>query len=267
MFRALPVVALVGCAGAIGIDEARFSQDLDNPWAEPVVQGVDPAEDLARYEGAKLRIQSPGSGAFLPLEAVHSFEATLVDAEGEEIPYDDIAWTSDVDAGWFRAGARFEDNGLDVGIHALTAEAELPNGDSLAHTIGGVLIQSRYAGTYAGLFSVDVDYNDLTVTCVGSSLIVIDPYGEVAAGEGDCLVSLLGIDLPLRFLFDLEHEDGELEGVAGADVFGWFTFDFDAEGTVNPSGEGIALTFGGDATIVDLDATLGAERISLDSGL
>jgi hypothetical protein len=259
-FLVLPL--LVGCSsGAAFIDDPDYSTNIDDPF-EPDVP------DYSEYDSVEMRIVNPKSGDYLAWGEPHDFEAKLRNDDGEFIEYDEIAWTSSVDSTWMRAGQVFEDDQLDVGIHDLTAQARLPNGDRLSHTIGGLLVQSRYSGTYAGLFSVDVDYDALIVTCSGSALLLMDPYGEVAAGEGDCLVSMLGLDLPLSFIFDLDNDEGEITGKAGADIFGWFTYDFDAVGTLEPLGKGFDIAFGGNALgIVGIDAVLDAERVSLDSGL
>src|SRR5690606_34762646 len=107
-------------------------------------------------------------------------------------------------------GAAFDDDALDVGIHDITAEVTLPNGDRLAHTVGGILLQSLYAGTYSGIFNAQLQWEDLPIDCSGAVLLIVDPWGEVVAGDANCLASLLGFDAPIDFIFDLDNDDGAI---------------------------------------------------------
>jgi hypothetical protein len=227
---------------------------------------VEEEPDYSEYDGATLRIVEPASGAFLALEETHTFTAALRGADGAEMAYDDIAWSSSSDTEWAHVGGAFEDNALDVGIHDLTAEVELPNGDRLAHTVGGVLVQSMYAGTYAGLFSANVTYDVYTVTCSGAALLVVDPYGKNATGTANCLIALQGYEIEAAYLFDLDNNAGQLTGTASADFGGFFEYPFDATGTLNPETDTLELTFGGDFFgMMTIDASVGTERVSLDS--
>lgn len=257
--------------GEVGSDPTGETLDPTDPTdttdTEDPVDTEDTEPDYSEYDGADLRIITPGSGDFLALEEVHDFEAEITAADGSQLDWDEIAWTSDADELWYREGQTFEDDLLDVGLHDITAETTLPNGDRLAHTIGGVLVQSRYAGTYTGLFSSSVIYDGLEVGCGGVANLVIDPYGEVALGDGSCLVDLLGFELELAYLYELENDEGELVGTASVDIFGWFEFPFEAEGFVDPDEGLLEFTFAGDVDIIAIDGGVDAERISLDAGL
>ena len=225
--------------------------------------------DEARYAGATLRIVEPSSGEFLPLGKNHEFVAELVSAEGEPITdAGPITWSSNVDDQWVPAPELvFEDDTLDVGVHDITAEVTLPNGDRLAHTVGGILLQSEYAGIYAGTFTADVVTDEFTLGCAGSTLLVVDPFGEVVAGDASCIVSLFGYEVDLMFLFDLENDEGEMEGSAAADLMGWYQLEFDAVGAVNDDGE-LTLEFGGDegsSGFLDVSGGLVADRVSRDT--
>jgi hypothetical protein len=250
---ALPL--LVACGPDVGVI------DVDD-------DAVTNPDEFSEYDGARLRIVEPASASFLALEASHHFRAELLSAEGTPLDFDEIVWTSTANTEWTRTGVDFDDEDLGVGIHDITAEVSLPNGDRLAHTVGGVLVQSIYAGTYAGLISADVTYDTYTFTCAGNAVIVIDAWGEKGTGEASCLLSFSGYDMESIYTFDLDNDEGELSGSANADIGGWFEYPFDAEGSVDPDSEALDLGFGGDmGGYATIDATVASTRISLDSGL
>jgi len=225
--------------------------------------------DPANYDNATLRIVRPLSGSFVPYREAAPFEAELLDSEGNPLDFDAIEWTSNSDPSWTPTGLSFDDDTLDVGLHSLTAEVSLPNGDRLAYSAGGILVQSVFAGTYVGTFSADVQYDSFPLGCGGSAVLVIDPYGEVLTGDSDCLVQLGGFDAPLAFVFDVEHDgNGGLSGTTAADLFGWFQLDFETSGEVDLDSESLSLEFAGAPWDgMTLDGSVTADRISLDSGL
>jgi len=145
----------------------------------------------------------------------------------------------------------------------------LPNGDRLAYSVGGVLVQSIWAGTYVGTFVANVQYNEFPLGCAGSAILVIDPYGEVLTGSSDCVVSVGGNDMELAFVFDVEHDgEGKLEGNVAADLFGWFQVDFDAFGGIDLPEENLTVEFEGSPFgDMEIDGAVSADRISLDAGL
>jgi hypothetical protein len=114
------------------------------------------------------------------------------------------------------------------------ATARLPNGDRLAYSIGGVLVQDEAAGIYVGDMLVDVETEyggtPITTSCVGGVTMYVDAYGEAAEGESSCVISLFGYDTELAHVFELElGEDGAAVGAAIVD-FGWFDYGFEASG-------------------------------------
>ena len=251
------LLALSGCSPKYNVLE--LDSDTDEEDTDPEVN----------YDGATLRIVSPTSGSFVPYSEMSNFEAELLDSEGNPLEFDEITWTSNVDTAWDPMGLAFEDDTLDVGLHDLTAQVSLPNGDRLAYSVGGVLVQSKWAGTYVGTFVADVQYDEFPVGCAGSAILVIDPFGEVLTGNSDCVVSIGGNNLDLSFVFDVEHNgNGELDGTVAADIFGWFQVDFDANGGIDLPEENLEVEFAGnpfgDLTI---DGAVAADRISLDAGL
>ena len=232
-----------------------------------VLSGSD-SDEFAAYDGANLRITEPGSGDRLMIEEAHTFTAELRDASDVVMPYDDIAWSSSADAAWLPTGATFSDDTLAPGMHDITAEATLPNGDRVAHTIGGVRLQSKWAGTYAGLFSSNVhtQYQNqpITVTCSGAATLMVDLLGERATGGADCVVSLNGNDVPVAYTFELTNEDGDLTGTAILDL-AFAQVPFEATGTIDPDTFELNLAFGGDIPVIGTtDGTVAADRVSLD---
>ena len=218
------------------------------------------------YDEVVLRIVSPDSGEFLALGETHTFEAELVNPDGTVVDYDEIVWSSSYDSAWLPVGALFEDATLDVGVHDITAEVELPNGDRLAHTVGGVLLQSVYAGTYSGLFSSSTEYQGFPLGCSGVANLVVDPYGETVIGDASCVAMLYTFEVELAYLFEIENSEGDLFGVTNADLFGVFEWPFDSEGALSEDGL-MEFAFGDDLGDIIMEGTVEAERVSLDAGL
>ncbi len=275
MTRPMLLLGCLGCGSAtVNLDEEPVGAGsastgwTGTPYEDPPATGGTTAPTEV-FDNAELRILWPESGAFLPLEEPAAFAAELVAADGSPLDGSAIAWTSSFDPGWSGAGEGFDDTTLDVGIHDITAEIALPNGDRLVYVVGGVLRQSTFAGTYSGLFTADGNYNGLVFTCSGTGLTMCEPYGTDIVGNADCLVSILGLDLPLSFVFELENAAGVVTGTAGADIFGLFTFDFPATGTLLPVSEGLDLAFEGEVPLTGITITgaYNADRVSLDAGL
>lgn len=279
--RILPAILLVGCTGTLevgGLDDTATAdtvpQEPGTGWVGEPWEVTDPADpsngtDLP-WDQATFRIVSPKSATILPLGETHLFEAELT-GPGGPLPLEqaEVRWTSAQDTSWLGTGERFEDDALDVGIHSLTAQASLPDGTVLAHTVGAVLVQSPFSGTYAGLYQVDVNVAGITVACTGATTILVDPYGEDGFGEGQCLVSIpfLGGDIPLTWVFEPTIDvDGVVDGTIGVSGFGLFTYDFDAEGVVDPLAGGFDVTFAGDIPFIGtIDGYLDAPRVSIQS--
>jgi hypothetical protein len=193
----------------------------------------------AEWDGARFVIESPASASFLPLDEETAFTAVVYGADGQPKAFDDITWSSDVDTNWALAGASVVDDSLAVGTHAITAEALLPNGDRLAYTVGGVLVQSVYAGVYVGDLAIIAsgDYNGQTLSlgCSGALTLVVDAEGDVATGDAGCLLSLLGYDIDTTYLFELENYEGDLAGTASIDLQ-WFALPVETSGTLTEEG-------------------------------
>lgn len=221
----------------------------------------------AEWDGARLVIESPASASFLPYEEAATFSAVVHAADGTPTTFSDITWSTDQDASWALAGAVAEDGSLPVGTHAITAEALLPNGDRLAYTVGGVLVQSIYAGVYVGDLAITAsgDYNGQTISlgCSGALTLVVDAEGRAAEGDAGCLLSLLGYDIDTAYIFDLENDAGDLTGTASIDLQ-FYQLPVDTEGTLTEEGE-LSGSFSADvAGFLLMEGSYEATRITRD---
>lgn len=224
------------------------------------------------WDEATLRIVEPASGDFLALEDQHTFRAEITDAAGNPLPLDgvEIVWSASSDEAWTQTGAEFDDDTLAVGLQDVTAEVVLPNDDRLAHTIGGLLVQSRYAGTYSGLFNTNIAVQGYAAGCGGAVTLVVDPYGQVATGDATCVVSLMGFEMQAAYVFDLDNANGTITGTTALDLFGWDGLAFPSTGQLEPETGTLDLTFGVDpavAQFIAVDGAVDADRVSREAGL
>lgn len=224
-------------------------------------------EDFSMWDDTFLEVLYPASGDFLPWGETNSFSARVVDADGQDMGFDEIVWSSDVDDIWAPIGSAFDDDALDIGTHTLTATAELPNGDRLSHSLGGVLVQSIYAGTYAGNLTIATEYDGYAFACSGSATLVVDPYGEEVSGDANCflLLSISGfeLELDLAYVSNITNDLGELGGELSADVYG-YELPTDFTGTLTTDGK-LEGGFESDLLGVLLTGSLSADRISRDT--
>ncbi len=233
----------------------------------PSGSGSEEIEDHSEWDGAMLEVLQPASGDFLPWGAVNAFSARVVDEEGNDLGFEEIQWASDIDELWEPMGANFDDESLDIGTHTLTATAELPNGDRLAYSLGGVLVQSIYAGTYAGSLTVSTEYDGYAFACSGGATLVVEPYGQDVSGEASCLLLLsfsgYDLELDLAYVSNIANDMGILGGDMAADVYG-YEVPVDFDGTLTEDGQ-LEGEFTTDLLGVSLDGELTAERLSRDT--
>jgi hypothetical protein len=235
------------------------------PWEDPTTPPA-PTDDPI-YEGAYARILSPAPDEVVPLAEPFVFEVGVFAEDGSPLEADEVEWFASGDPDFGSDQLVFETDTLALGTHEITAIVDLPNGDRVAHAVGGVRVQSAVAGTYAGLFSVDGTVAGITITCTGAAVIVLDAAGQAGEGDGDCLVSMLGISVPMTWDFALTYAAGALTGEASVDLVGFFSYDVPmTSGAVDPEGAGLTLEFAATIPFVgDLAAFLEAPRISLDA--
>ncbi len=271
---AVLLMVLPGCSAKVIWDSGLVGETGLNPDetgdtatetgdTAPVDTGPSEEELDAIWGESRLVITSPKSGDFLPFGEPASFEAHVEDVDGEIMDFDEIQWSSDIDGSWTPVGQAFEDE-LSVGTHALTAMAELPNGDRLAYTVGGVLVQAEDTGIYTGTVSIDVtveyDGTPYTVTCIGATTITIDQAGELATGESSCTISLFGYDTDAAQDIELALDDGDLSGEVALDL-SFLSYGFDATGTVSDGA--LSATWTDDVYgYATVEGTLEATRVS-----
>jgi hypothetical protein len=248
------------------IDEDGFDNANDDEVPPEEDDGLS-EEEIAAFEGAMIHIIHPESGDFLAYGDTHDFEAVIETPDGELLDFDEVDWTSDIDNAWAPIGGRFDDDSIDVGSHNISAVAVLPDGSRVAHTVGGVLVQHEAAGTYVGdmIISLDMEYGGTPVgtSCIGSALVVVDAYGEIAEGESACTLDLLGyITFEIDHSFEYDLDEDTLDGNAFVNIpFLGVGLPFPSEGgigdgDIETNWEG---TFGGVANIA---GTLEVSRIT-----
>lgn len=280
--RVAPILLLTACtqSAAVLIDEDTAAlADTGTPVAdtaigegftggEPLAWTDEPTEqDWSAYDGAYARIVSPQAGSLIPIDGTTVFEVEVRSPEGALLVPDSVIWQSSIDPdfGSDAAGAAiYETGNVDAGVHTITTLVDLPNGVRLAHSIGGVKAQHSAAGTYAGLFSVDGSVNNIVITCTGAALLEVGDLGVSAEGDGDCLVSLLGFDVPMTWLFELENDAGVVSGTGGVDLLGFFTYDIPVTtGSVDPATGKMEVDFAGPIPFIgELSAFLEADKIA-----
>lgn len=219
----------------------------------------------ALWDGARLEIESPQSGAYLPLGESSQFTAVVYDKNGVATDFDAIQWNTDQDSAWALNGRDVSDSNLIAGRHAITAVAALPNGDRLAYTVGGVLVQSPYAGIYTGTMSMNVAYDTYQVGCSGAANFSIDATGKVVSGTATCQISIQGYDLNGDYVLDLANADGAISGDINLDLQ-IFQYPLPTTGTVTEDGQFTAAfeaEFNVGATIA-IDGGIDATRVSRD---
>mgnify|MGYP006971706002 CR=1 FL=1 len=242
------------------------TDDTDDTGPDTTDTGeLDPVWDVAM-----LSILAPSSGEFIPLGQEADFEAVVLDTEGNELDWDAIDWSSNVDGDWAFTSAAFSDDSLSVGKHDITARTQLPNGDRLAMTVGDVLVQSPYAGTYTGTVYVEVtiDYKGVpyTVSCAGATTIIVDQQGETMGGDSTCLISLMGFDMDMALALDAANEDGAVDGEMAVNMV-IFDVGIAADGSVTEDGE-LYVEFADDVMgYATVAGNVDANRISRDTEL
>ena len=269
----LPLV--LGCRSYESIDGSKLDSGPDTTDTSETDTGdsspdtTDTGEADPVWDTAMLSILSPTSGAFVPMEEEADFEAVVRDTDGNDLKWDEIDWTTSADDTWAYSGAAFTAP-LEVGDHDITASTQLPNGDRLAMTVGGVLVQSAYAGTYTGTVYVEItiDYKGTpyTVSCAGATTIIVDQYGETATGDSTCLVSLMGYDMDLALSLDAANDEGTLDGEMAVSMI-LFDVGIAADGSVDEDGA-LEVSFADDVYgYADIAGSVDATRISRDTEL
>ena len=143
----------------------------------------------------------------------------------------------------------------------------MPNGNRLAYTVGGILVQHEDAGTYVGDMVISMDANlgetPIGTSCVGAAIIQVDEYGELATGDSACTLDLLGYaTFEVDHGFEYELDDEDLDGSAFVNIpFVGFALPFGSDGSIDDGT--ISTTWeGGVADFLNIDGTLEVTRIT-----
>ena len=223
-----------------------------------------PEPTFPEFDGATLQVASPLSGEILLLDEDVEFEAVILDAEGEVMNFDLISWTTDQQDDFTEQG-RTVTAMLDAGIHAITATAELPNGDRLQTTQGGVRVQGLHTGIYAGSLIMELSGEfqgtPITTQCAGALDFVVDMQGEVIDGSGECALNLVVLgSMDVAYNVDGDIDDDNAAGNVSVDV-GFFPLDLSWEGGFQDEDDLIG-TFGGTLLMFEMAGTIDAHRLS-----
>ena len=231
--------------------------------------GADGDEELAaasfpEFDGATLQVSEPVSGTIVLLDEGLALEAEVVSASGTTMDFDAIVWTTDQHEDVLLEG-RSGTTELDAGIHAITATAELPNGDRLQTTLGGVRVQGLHTGIYSGSLNMalsgEFQGTPITTSCAGALDFVVDMYGEVMAGAGQCSLSLLVLgNMDVAYDVDGNIDDDDAAGNVSVDV-GFFPLDLTWEGGFE-SEDQLLGSFGGQMLMFAMEGTIDAHRVS-----
>ena len=204
--------------------------------------GDDDDVDDELWSNAELVVHAPVSGDFIPLGTPVVLDGEVVDADGDPLEWDEIAWSTDQDEDFEFMGTYGEVEEFPVGTHTITAKTELPNGDRLTYAVGGVLVQHELAGVYAGTVSLNLDLEiggyPIAVNCVGSVDFEVEPYGELLEGTGSCLASVVGFgEIDVSLIINGEIDDMAITGDLAIDIYGWFELPTSFDGEFPAVGE------------------------------
>lgn len=251
----LPGNAFTGGVGGDDDDDDSAVGDDDD----------DSKDDFSEFDGATLRIVSPQSAEILFTDDGQELRAELLDADGDPMDWNGLVWTSDQEDDPIFEGLE-GDVDLHWGIHELTATANLPNGDRLVTTIGGVRVQGRQTGVYAGSMNINVAMEfqgtPVNAACNGGLDFEVDMSGEVLAGGGSCtlnLVVLPGFDV--NYDLDAEVDGDSASGDVGVDI-GFFALPIGFDGDFPQDGV-LTADFSGQIVTFDMTGSIEAERVSL----
>lgn len=151
----------------------------------------------AVYDLAELEILAPESASIHPLGEPLHLAARVTDPDGVALAVDEVAWSTDAAEAALLAGLEGEVE-LPAGIYELSATAHLPNGDRLQSTVGGVRVQARWTGEYAGDVVLVVEAQlptggPLALRCEGPLAFTVSLDGtDAPVDDGGCTISVLG---------------------------------------------------------------------------
>lgn len=146
--------------------------------------GVDELSNAAiekeKYKNASLVVESPISGNIYLVGDAMPLQGKIVDQDGTTLEFVDLVWKTNLQETPIAVGAA-QEVFLDIGIHSISVSAELPNGDKLKETLGGVRVQSPLTGVYAGNAYFDVTDFDALLDFLGQG----GGFGGFGGGDDD----------------------------------------------------------------------------------
>jgi hypothetical protein len=221
-------------------------------------------DEFPEFDGATLVVQRPLSASIHYTEDGVELDAEVLSAEGDTLDFDAIVWTSDQENGAIFEG-NSGDTDLDWGIHAITATADLPNGDRLQSTFGGIRVQGRQTGIYAGNMdiSVAIDFQGTPVNaqCAGGLDFMVDMAGRTLGGGGQCAVNLVVINsIDMNYNVNADIDGDNADGNVGIDL-GFIDVPISFDGGFVSDGEFEAF-FDGQVLTFGLDGSMKASRVS-----
>ena len=226
--------------------------------------GDDDDDTFPEFDGATLSVASPESAGIYLLDEGMGLEAEILSAEGDVLDFEDIIWETDAE-GEIAVGTSEEAN-LDWGIKTVTVTANLPNGDRLQTVLGGIRVQGRHTGVYAGnlAFNMHADFQGtpITASCLGGLDFIVDMSGEVLVGdESSCTINLLIMgEMDIGYGVEADVDENSAEGNIQLNT-GFIDIPVGFEGAFED--EGHYAEFEGNAFVFDFDGSLEAHRLSL----
>ena len=229
------------------------------------VGGDTPADLFPEFNGATLEVLSPVSGDIYLRDEGLPFEARVLGADGNVLDFEDIVWTTDQepDTQIFvgTEGAEF----VAWGIHQVRATADLPNGDRLVFAAGGVRVQGKHTGVYAGNLNITLDAEfqgtPISGSCNGGLDFVVDMSGTILDGGGQCTVDLLVLgQFDVAYNLDASVFEDDAEGDIGVDV-GFFEIPLSWDGEFEEE-DRLLADFAGGAFLFDMTGEIDAHRVS-----
>jgi len=223
--------------------------------------------DPSIWGQAELEVLSPQSGEVLFVEdAPHSLTAQVVDAEGVVQDWDAIQWAVSSDPDWSETGTEVTAF-LPTGRADLETRTTLPNGDRLVWVSGGLRVQGRFTGVYAGSIEVRITLNSQNISgsCIGALDFVVDWDGQGFVGPSSCTLET-GI-FPVNVDMELDGTilDPVVNGDLNINVGSWFQVPVSYDGSVVSADE-LMGSFGYQGNQVTVDGTWEAHRLSSDIG-
>jgi hypothetical protein len=198
--------------------------------------GTDPGTSSGgEWDGASLRLFEPASASIHVIGEPVPFIAEVHDAFGQPTGFDTVFWSSDR-VEYTLLDTAMGEVELEPGVHAITATVELPGGDRLQSTVGGVRVQSASTGVYSGeaglALTVNLQGMMLSPACRGPLEFTIDVYGETFTAEpGSCLLDVVIAQFDVTYLVSGTIDGKSIDGTIMYD-FGLFQLPIFWTGTL-----------------------------------